>query len=455
MNEKKEVDIEYLILSGLINDSYIFIQIIDEIDKNYFENAIHSSIFKILREGYVLYSRSITLDEFLVILSEDTTIENDLKLSIKTTARDLYNNKDKVKKDFLINQIEKFIKTHRVKVLFSGFIDQANNPNIGITKIDYEKLNKDIQNSNYKISKDEATTLLDVETIQKESPYNFDENNIVTSRLKSINDHSPYGGYNVKSLVQFQAPPGTGKSTLMISETSKCLEEQKKCIHIVVGDLTKYDIYIRLLASVLGDDKYPLNVLIKKDFNDLKKIVEEYNNLTNGRLQNLYMLAYPANTVRVEDLYDPIFNIIDKKFEGECSRIVVDYANNLLHPNFSTMYESKGEVYQMLSKLAWDTNTVVCTGSQPKGDYWDKEYVEENNTGSESSKKEHILDLNLVCGCPIPIEDIGKSIGTIKIQKTRRGSGKGKYIHVKYDYTKQRVEEISKEDYNEFKKLIS
>ena len=78
----------------------------------------------------------------------------------------------------------------------------------------------------------------------------------------------------------------------------------------------------------------------------------------------------------------------------------------------------------------------------------------ETNINAESSKKKHIIDLDLAMGNPMPIPSMpGIAIGTLVISKSRRGAS-GKPIHIKYDYLRSIVEEIGYDRYQELKKLV-
>lgn len=447
-----ELDLEKFILSSLIHNSFLFSSLSKTIKISYFSDINHRKIYDILLKGLQKYGKVLNYQESCLELVQYIT-EDSERLQLKSILGELFYidmSSDFGKlfnKSYINRKIEDFVKTKIVQSVVSEDIALKikSSQEVNYTEV-YSKLSS--INSVSLISQSTPFKLSDVDKVWDQNPVNTSR--IISSAFPTLNRSFQYKGYCPRTLNIVTGPPGGGKSTVLISEGSNAIFQQKNVIHIVLGDLTSWDVFLRYLPSLLNSEKYTTETLATMSKEEIKQIVSDNN--IDGRFDRLVVETFPAYSVTADALYDEVVKLSNDFYSNKIDMIVVDYADNLILEH-DMMYEGRGVQYQKLEKLGWDLDAMVYSASQPKGAFWDAEYVTESNINAESSKKKHVIDLDLSMGKPTPIPTMkGVAIGTITINKNRRGES-GRPVHVMYDYLRNIVSEITYDRYLELQKL--
>jgi DNA replication protein DnaC len=447
-----EIDLEKFVLSSLVHNAFLFSSLKNTIKVAYFSDILLRKVFDILLKGFEKYSKVLNYQELCLELVHYIKDENE-RLQLKNVLGEIFyiefpNEFGKLyNKSYINNKIEDFVKTKLVQSVVSEDIalKLKNSEEIDYPAV-YKKLSS--LNSISLISQSVPFKLSEVDKVWDQNPVNTLK--IISSNFHTLNKSLQYKGYCPRTINIVTGPPGGGKSTILISEGANAILQQKNVIHIVLGDLTSWDVFLRYVPSLLNSEKYTSEILSTMSKADISKVIADNN--VDGRFDRLVIETFPAYSVTADALYDECVKLSNDYYQNKIDLIVVDYADNIILEH-DMMYEGRGIQYQKLEKLAWDLDAVVYTASQPKGSYWDAEYVTDSNINAESSKKKHIIDLDLAMGKPIPIPSLkGCAIGTLVISKSRRGES-GKPIHVMYDYLRNNVTEITYDRYLELRKL--
>jgi hypothetical protein len=258
---------------------------------------------------------------------------------------------------------------------------------------------------------------------------------IIKSSFEIINKASSYGGLKLGDLIAIAAGTGIGKSSAMVTEGAFHATNGLKVCHIVLGDLTEYDVFIKYLANYANVET---ETLITEGYEQY--LTEEFISY----FKNVRVKSFNPDTL---DVYQLLSKIDQLRAKFEFNVLIVDYDANIKDssngPNGSSYLEG-GVVYANLKGYS-KSKCVTYVGSQTKIQYWDDELVLKTYM-NDSSKKQHHLDMMIGFGkskeCPY--------IGKLNIAKMRRGKT-DQYTYVHFDNGKGQVKAIKRETYETIK----
>ena len=181
------------------------------------------------------------------------------------------------------------------------------------------------------------------------------------------------------------APPGRGKSTLLVNIGASALLQGKDVIHIFVGDNTEADGVLRYCARLTG-------VPMAQIMMNAEQYMQSWSHLKNNfNLGNLIIGAYPIDGPTISDIRSFITkNIIRRGINPKV--LVLDYIDNCRRNDVMNSYEALGELYKKMKNICEELKLIGWTASQPKIDTWDSDGVAGLSSLSESSMKQHIID---------------------------------------------------------------
>lgn len=314
----------------------------------------------------------------------------------------------KISKEGIDSLIYSFGRQYRRKKILGAieeFHKNKNDENLGLEGAE------DLMIDTISEIKSSANTFMDLSDISNED---FDElvreeigsgNSILQSSFKVITDASSFGGYIRGTINQFCAPPGVGKTMIMLAETIHFARQGYNIIWIALGDMMRSDFAIRCTALITG---VPLrNVTISPE----KYKTQEVKDI----LKHFRFNIVPASSVKVEDLVANLLSLPKESFDFQV--IVIDYDDNLQMEG-DNMYLEGGNTYAELTKIARKPKDfkLVMIASQVKQELWGVEILPENCC-AQSSKKQTVIDMQVT----INRNQKNNKIGTINIPKHRRG----------------------------------
>lgn len=229
-----------------------------------------------------------------------------------------------------------------------------------------------------------------------------------------------YGTVNV-----ITAPPGNGKTMLIMNQGVYVASQGKHTLHLAIGDLTRKQVITRLLAIITGCTMQQITMLNKDQFKQfMVKAQAKYPEV----FKHLHCKCIMPNAVNGIEL----LKIIKKDQERlgvHFDQVVVDYDGNIettISSNKKTsnsvadsksMYYEGADIYNLFAQFAKENETVVWMLSQPKIQYWSSDKIPLEGL-NDSSKKQMIVDFIMSLGKKVK----GENKVTFFISKNRHGT---------------------------------
>ena len=287
---------------------------------------------------------------------------------------------------------DNFIKFATTNKLTDAIIDAAKTireKGDNLSERDYENIHESIERAiTIKARDTEGVLFSDVadnplEFMQTQNRY--DKDAIVKTGIATLDNAHMAGGPLPGEMYVVSAPPGRGKSTLLVNIGASALLQGKDVVHIFVGDNTEADGVLRYCARLTG---VPLSQIMLNS----AQYIESWNYLkTNFSIGNLIIGAYPIDGPSISDIRSFITkNIIRRGIDPKI--FIVDYIDNCRRNDMMNSYEALGELYKKMKNICEELKLIGWTASQPKIDYWDNEGVAGLSSLAESSMKQHIID---------------------------------------------------------------
>lgn len=248
----------------------------------------------------------------------------------------------------------------------------------------------------------------------------FDKSAVVKTGFPSIDNAHIAGGPLPRELYVISAPPGRGKSTMLVNIGAYAALQGKDVVHIFVGDNSESDGVLRYAARLTGVSMAQIMLNSQTYLDSWAYLKENFN------LGNVLIGAYSIGSPSVSDLRSFVTkNMVRHNIKPAV--VIVDYIDNCRkNPNLNS-YESVGELYEQLKNLAEELNLVCWTASQPRVGEWNNATPGLDSL-AESSKKAHIVDGMLT---------LNKASDTdyqVTVPKMRRGKSDFSFaVQIKYD----------------------
>ena len=382
--------IDDLILSAFMREEKFAFKYISVVDEDMFEEFQH----KVCLNAYLTYVRTYnTLPSLVEMNTEihsycvkyrlDERIESTaLALALKCST--LEYNIDYVQDIFI-----RFATKNKMTNVVLEAAQLIKNKGDQITEGDYEHIQKILTDAmSLKSRESEGIMLADV----ADDPAGFiktrnryDPASVIKTGIRSFDSRHLAGGPVPGEMYVVSAPPGRGKSTLLVNIGANALLQGKDVIHIFVGDNKEEDAVLRYCARLTGVTMAQIMVNAQEYVDSWRRIRENFG------LGNLLTVAYPIGGPSVSDLRSFITrSILQRSIEPKL--LIVDYIDNCRRNYNRSSYDDLGEMYAQLKSVAEEMGLVVWTASQPTKDTWDTGEAAGLGSLAESSKKQHHVD---------------------------------------------------------------
>lgn len=218
--------------------------------------------------------------------------------------------------------------------------------------------------------------------------------------------------------------PGRGKTQLILNQGVYVANCEKYTLHIALGDLTKRQLLLRILAITTGKPIQQISLLSPEQF---KKFMLQTKNKYPNVFKYLHCKTCMPNVFTGLELIRQIEDM-QKKKGIKYTQVVIDYDGNIETDLSSTsksktkndesksMYYAGADIYNSFVTFAKRNNSVVWILSQPKVQYWSVDKIPLEAL-SDSSKKGHIVDFCMSIGK----KDVTEEECTFFISKNRHG----------------------------------
>ena len=213
-----------------------------------------------------------------------------------------------------------------------------------------------------------------------------------------------YGTINV-----ITAPPGNGKTMLILNQAVYVASQGKHVLHLALGDLTRRQLIIRLLAIITNNSMQQISMLSADQFKQfITKAKQKYSTIFK-HLHCKTIIPNSLNGIELVKLIEKEQDRLNIHFD----QVAVDYDGNIetsisttkkgVDKESKSMYYEGAEIYNLLAGFAKTNETVVWILSQPKIQYWGSEKIPLEGL-NDSSKKQHASDFIMSIGKKIPDE---------------------------------------------------
>lgn len=437
MKASVSVDLQEVIVSALMKDSYLFSVCKDTIKDEDFSSPSCKMIYRALQFYYNKYRNLPSLSELIVTLESVYSPASGINLSeIKDVCERIYEF-DKPEENFIKEKITHFIRRSRSSEVLSNFIkdfkaDSDFSPE--------DTVNKLVKSLEVQLSTTKVFSMNDEEQIKEAREAavgSIGQSSIIKSYINSLNKSLMFGGWQPSTVNMVVAPPGTGKSMYLINEGVNAAKQGFDVLHIFIGDMVEYDGFIRYLSCISGT---PQNNLVMMPTSKQHDVVTFCNQQYDNIFDHLFILAYPSLALTVDSLIEDI-NKFERSLNKDFGMIIIDYPDNLIQSGVS-LYSDGGTLYSSLERMARLTKSVVLVASQPQKAYWSSSIIPLEGA-AESSKKQQCVDVMLTMNT----EYRGAPFGTMLLAKARKGEV-GKIFRFKTDYARARMEEIDEATFN-------
>lgn len=424
--------IEKLILAAFLREETFYAQYSSIVDDTMFSTSSCKICINVYLDYVRQYNKLPNQDELYNDLSkycQKYGIDEIMKQRSIEMLQECY------KSNYNIDYVrDNFIKFATKNKLTSAVIDAAKKikeKGDYLSESDYENIQESIERAITIKAKDtEGVLFSDVadnplEFMQNQNRY--DKDSIVKTGISTFDHAHMAGGPLPGEMYVVSAPPGRGKSTLLVNIGAAALLQGKDVVHIFVGDNTEADGVLRYCARLTG-------VSMSQIMLNAPKYLESWNYLKNNfKLGNLILGSYPIDGPTISDIRSFITkNIIRKGIDPKV--VVLDYIDNCRRNDSANSYEALGELYKKFKNICEELKIVGWSASQPKIDAWDSSEVAGLSSLAESSMKQHIID------GMITMNRSSETNYSMYVPKLRRGRSDFK-IDLLVDYERMFVKE--------------
>lgn len=213
-----------------------------------------------------------------------------------------------------------------------------------------------------------------------------------------------YGTINV-----ITAPPGNGKTMLIMNQGIYVAGTGKHTLHLAIGDLTRKQVIIRLLAIITKTPMQQISLLSPEQF---KLFIIKARQKFPTVFEHFHCKCILPNSVNGIELLKLIrkeqdrlgihFDQVAIDYDGNIETSISTNRKNIDKDNKSMYYEG-ADIYNLFAQFAKENETVVWMLSQPKIQFWGNEKIPLEGL-NDSSKKQHIVDFIMSLGKKIPDE---------------------------------------------------
>ena len=303
------------------------------------------------------------------------------------------------------------------------FAEAFSNDTYDLDKLeDLYKLLSQIRDSNADEQQTEDITLTDIDDCCK----SYDNTNqegvaFFDSRVSDTLSAKQFDAGTVNVIV---GAPGRGKTQLILNQGIYVAACDKYTLHVALGDLTKRQLILRVLAIITKTPIQQLTLLSPEQF---KKFMLQTKQKYSGIFEHFHSKICLPNTFTGSELIREIERAQTKR-GVHYSQIVIDYDGNIETDLSSTsksktkndesksMYYAGADIYNSFVSFAKKNQSVIWMLSQPKVTYWSTEKMPLEAL-NDSSKKGQIIDFCMSIGK----KDVTEDVVSLFISKNRHG----------------------------------
>lgn len=382
--------LEKLILSAFLREEAFYAQYGSIIDDTMFSTSSCKICINVYIDYIRKYNNIPNQDEMYSDLTrycQRYGIDDAMKQYAIETLQECYKLNYNI--DYVRDNFVKFATTNKLTEAIIDAAKKIKDKGEYLSEGDYESIHSSIERAITIKARDTEGVLFSevadnpLEFMQTQNRY--DKDSVVKTGIPTFDNAHMAGGPLPGEMYVVSAPPGRGKSTLLVNIGASALLQGKDVIHILVGDNSEADGVLRYCARLTG---VPMAQIMMNSQNYL----DSWGYLkSNFDLGNLIIGAYPIDGPTISDIRSFITkNIIRRGINPRV--IILDYIDNCRRNDSLNSYEALGDLYKKFKNICEELSVIGWTASQPKIDTWDTGEAAGLSSLSESSMKQHIID---------------------------------------------------------------
>lgn len=439
-------ELQDAVLSLLIFDNEMYNASKDVITEKFFQGDIYKILYNALAAFHKRNGANPTLKDMMIQVSLLVSNQTDL-IKSKTLLKTLYTDyiEEYIDKESAVKAmyIEEFIKRNGTEYCISTVINDIRNDK----GVDWGKVSDKLKvYTGFTIVQTQPYHMSDLDNFSK-IRYDAVGDEKTTRKIRffldSINNTLNHKALIPGTITMISAAPGIGKTLTLINQGVVATEDGFVNLHIFLGDLNAYDATCRYLANYA---KKPLREIVNMTEDEQIELIKELSSIPDAPIKNNWVIPIASGYINVEQLIAEITKM-QLVNNVHFDQIIVDYDSNIKPMSEQSMYDSGGEIYDKLRAFAVKNSSVMLVASQPKIQYYNQEVLT-LESASESSRKQHIIDLMITLGKPGKLQ---APVATVFIPKNRNGIA-NKKIFVYVNGATQQLQEISEDEYERQKR---
>lgn len=421
-----------ILLAAFLREEQFFAQYASIVDDSMFEESTHKICINVYLNYVSRYNKLPSQEEMYADLDRycqkygmDAAIKQS---SIETLIR-CYKLNYSI--DYAKDNFVKFATTNKLTSAVIEAAKMIKKKGEELSEKDYESIHEQIEKAiTIKARDTEGVLLADVaddpvKFIENQNRY--DKHAVVKTGIPSLDNAHIAGGPLPGEMYVISAPPGRGKSTVLVNIGASAIVNGKDVIHIFVGDNTEADGVLRYCSRLTG-------VTMSQIMLHSGQYIESWTSLKkNFNLGNLIIGAYPIDGPSMADIRSFITkNTVRKGIKP--ALLIIDYIDNCRRNDQMNSYEALGHLYKQMKNICEEMKLVGWTASQPKSSEWDTGEDAGLSSLAESSMKQHIIDGMLT------MRKINDTQFSLYVPKLRRGRSDFK-VELQVSYEKMFIKE--------------
>ena len=405
--------IDDIILAAFLREAQFYAQYSSIVDDSMFSMSPHKICINVYLDYTQKYGKMPSEEEMLADMDRYCS-KYGMDALIKQKALETLLNCYKINYsiEYARDQFIQFATTNKLTAAVIDAAKMIKSKGDELSERDYEKIHDEIEKAlTIKARDTEGVLFSDVADDPLkfiETQNRYDKSLVVRTGIPSLDNAHIAGGPLPGEMYIISAPPGRGKSTVLVNIGANALLAGKDVVHIFVGDNTEADGVLRYCARLTG-------VALPQIMLNSGQYIQSWNHLkSNFNLGNLIIGAYPIDGPTIADIRSFITkNMIRKNINPAI--VIVDYIDNCRRNNNLNSYEALGLLYKQMKNLCEELKVVGWSASQPKIETWESDGAAGLSSLSESSQKQHIIDGMLT------LAKNSESQYTMYVPKLRRG----------------------------------
>ena len=224
---KSSSELQSIVLSTIVKDTYLMTRVIQYINEEFFDKYNYKLIFRALKYYYNKYSKIPSMNELLVLLEEFHKPEFGTIEVLKQEYITLYNT-PRYDESCVIDKLTAFIKRNNVEKTLKDLLPQVSSGSeLAIESIG----SKLVEGLNFQIGKSNAFSLGQIDKLSemRRAAIGSDDNPlIIKSVIDPLNHALQFKGFKPGDVVMICSPPGcfTGDTRILtLDGSSHTLEE--------------------------------------------------------------------------------------------------------------------------------------------------------------------------------------------------------------------------------------